>query len=218
MEPRRKRRLFCQISIFLLLILASPLVYYFDVYFIVAGYLRNEPCYRLRPATYWRAQIQSKYRWIRDKHELTTNLAIQALSAIGRSPTDGYPLRVGDENALPVLLFLVKDSDENVRKDAISLLGVMDTSDERTIGPIIEGLDDQSVGVREASFCALDGLSAWDPLDARLGAAVPRLIRWANEDRWDSGPRYILDRIRPQLRASTRLPNGEFTELRVPKS
>jgi hypothetical protein len=200
-----------------LIVLLVPLSYCLDLHLVLIGYLRNEPCYRLRPASYWRAQIQSKYRWIRDKDEPATRLAIDLLMKIHRDPTYGYALLEGDQRGIPVLLFLAKDSDEEVRQEAITLLAMIHPCDERTIAPIIDALEDESPGVRAMSLAALDGLAASDPFDPRARAAVPRLIRWANENPSDSVPRSILNRIHPELKPLSQLPNGRFKQIDIPK-
>ncbi len=154
--PRKARRRW-EIWICLVLVLL-PLIYFFDIHLIVIGYLRNEPCYRWRPAAYWKAQIQSRYRWLRNSDEPLTHIAIAILIKIKRNPYTDYSFREGDRRALPVLLFLIKDSDADVRSDAVFLLGMIDPPDERTMAAIIEALDDEDFGVRLHSLAALRNL------------------------------------------------------------
>ncbi len=175
LDPRPKRRLYRKICIFSLLLLGAPVLYYFDVHLIVIGYLRNEPCYRSRPATYWGAQIQSRHRWNRHSNEAATRVLITLLAKVNVHPTLDTPIREGDVRALPVLLFLLKDSDPDVRSYAVGFLGMINPPEERTIAAIIEALDDEDFHVRVESIYALGNLGP----SAR--AAVPRLIRLSDQ-------------------------------------
>src|SRR5437899_346577 len=125
LEPRAKRCLYRKTYIFLLVVLAVPVLYYFDVHLIVIGYLRNEPCYRSRPASYWGAQIQSWHRWNRHSNEEPNRTLITVLAKVNIHPMRDIGIREGDEKALPVLLFLLKDSDPDVRSYAVGFLGMI---------------------------------------------------------------------------------------------
>src|SRR5262249_17747399 len=89
-----------------------PVFWYFDLHLVVLGYLRNEPCYRWRPATYWRAQIESWYRWQSyDKDDWWTGVTLIVLYKLNVDPSRDDPIKVGDRSAVPVLVFLVERSD-----------------------------------------------------------------------------------------------------------
>jgi hypothetical protein len=175
-----------------------PFVYCFDLHFIVIGYLRNEPCYRGRPATYWKAQFQSRNRWRRDSGEEFTRALLIALDKINIHPSVGDPITVGDRSAIPVLLFLVQhsdlahDSDPEVRGEAIGLLGCLDPPDDRAIGPIIDALSSHDMGVRLA---AINALQAYGP---RARNAVPKLIALADNPTYGRDIRQSLKQIDPE--------------------
>jgi hypothetical protein len=180
------------------LLVLLPVIYYFDLHLIVAGYLRNEPCYRWRPASYWRAQIESWYRWQSFGHDTWTERAtLIVLEKLNIDPTPDEPIEVGDRSAVPVLVFLVQQSDlahgynPCVRGHALGRLGRLDPPDDRAIPVITEALSSADMGVRLA---AVDALQAYGP---KARDAVPKIVPLLKNDR--SGQvRITLEIIDPE--------------------
>ncbi len=173
-----------------------PFFYLFDLHLIIYGYLKNEPCYRWRPASYWRARIQSAYRWRRHSDEWLTRVTLIVLDKINIHPTADDPIPVGDGSAVLVLLFLARDSDlahnsdADVRGYAVGLLGSLDPSDERAIVPIIEALSSYDMGVRSAALRALQ------PFGPKARDAVPKILPMLKND-YSGEARHTLDIIDP---------------------
>jgi hypothetical protein len=213
--PKSKAARICLVVLFGLLLLIGFML---DFHHVVLGYCKGQPRYKGLPADYWRARIQTRNRFIRHEDEPATRLALELLGQLRMDPTRDYVLAFGDEAATPVLLSLAEDSDDEVRIVAITVLGTIPMGDQAAIAPIIVALDDKNPGIRGASICALDAQSVSDPNSPAVRAAVPRLIRLANEHPFDPEARCILERIHPELRPLSRLPNGRFCHLEMPKN
>jgi hypothetical protein len=190
---KRRWKIWTCLVVFLL-----PLLYYFDLHLVLVGYLRNEPCYRWRPATYWRAQVESWYRWQSyNNDDWGAGVTLIVLEKLNIDPSLDDPIKVGDRSAVPVLVFLVQQSDlahgynPHVRGYAIGHLSCLDPPDDRAIPAIIEALSSADMSVR---WAAVDALQAYGPKGRE---AVPKIVPLLKNDR--SGQvRITLEIIDPE--------------------
>lgn len=184
-----KKRLW--IAIVLVIILLSLL--FPPVYWRAIGYIRGEAFYKGRPTSYWHIELKEwdegppPPSWQHDflaRFGITSTQArpsilvqddwtgelLYSVRRYGNFPYTDLPppevlarLLADQEEALPVLVELLKDEDEDVKLWAIVTVSRLGSDAESAITPLKRLLKDKSPKVRRAAGLALKRI---DPVEA----------------------------------------------------
>lgn len=146
----KRRKLLWLAGLGLLVAAAIPLAPY--AYYGVRGFLNHEPFFKGMPAGYWRGKITTTSQARKRLSDTLANVSATAARWVAERPS---PLANDDPAAVPVLLYMTRDADPEVRAEVICLLRGKEKYDDEVLKTYRTGMDDEDKRVRHESSVAL---------------------------------------------------------------
>ena len=166
-----------RLCLMLLLLLVVGLLLVPQVRWPAYGWLRGEASYQGMPTTWWAKEIEESYHYIpfvESEHGVTSEWCVdssaslwdQWLLRLKPGPTAipvrdiilGSPLLMGDPEALPVLLALIRGDSVKGRRVAIRGLLAHGKSNPEVVQALLAAIDDSDNEVRQDAIAALGDL------------------------------------------------------------
>ena len=175
-EVRCRWRLFLVLG---LLLVVSGLLLVPKVRWSAYGWLRGEAFYQGRPASYWRDQVQRHFE-AKARGSVEIPWIAGVLDDLGAPVSIDNPLDMPevlrpDPSAIPVLIDLLQEDDEQVCLAACDALGDIGADAQAAVPALLKMLQDPRRSYRESASFALRAIGADDK-------AIPILVTALDDD------------------------------------